>query len=572
MWDNSIITDAGSALLSRWAVGGTLKITRAAAGTGCVDAVALAKQTTLLDQKQSASIVSYAASPKATQYTIRLIAADESYIANQIGIFAKLNDEDETLIALYQDETGIPIPDKEEMPDFFYAFYATIQMNNGPIEVVIDSQMFVTRADVVEIIDETALRFDVEQELTQEQQTRAWTNLGAEGRTNEKIRNAIDKAFAHLPAHAEDHRTNETLTWDGDETGRAVVVALDDEYEEDGVTYRYCIKYIHVSDKVPSMSDFVNGAIISFIDEVDGVVEESSYAVPSESIAELECGTITSNYFFVVPSDNLASDAELTFPKKGIYFLKGIDGYDSSYISALTIPGYTFIDVPDQLTPEMIGAARRVELLAHASGTYYPHTADSVGAAPAGFGLGRNASRKYTDVNEMLYNGWYAVPNNCANSPTGVNAALIRVDRFSHECIIQTLYSFGTPTYVMRRAWQYSSWDEWEYINPTMYAGIEYKTTERVNNRPVYTKRVLVGSATSDMNVVVPITAVNTLVVIRAAVHIDGSPMPCDPSNPNSAWHAVADIRRISNTQIQIAIKCGSNWLGKTIYAQLWYW
>lgn len=149
MWNDSVVTDSGIQLLSQWAGGGTLTITRAAAGSGTTDAAAISKMTALKNERQQPEIVGYRTEESGIRYSIRLTAADEEYTASQIGIFARLDEGDETLIAIYQDESGIQIPAKSDMADFIYAFYATIQMSTeGNIEVTVNANAALTMDDL----------------------------------------------------------------------------------------------------------------------------------------------------------------------------------------------------------------------------------------------------------------------------------------------------------------------------------------------------------------------------------------------------------------------------------------
>lgn len=55
----------------------------------------------------------------------------------------------------------------------------------------------------------------------------------------------------------------------------------------------------------------------------------------------------------------------------------------------------------------------------------------------------------------------------------------------------------GNPLQLAIRRKTSGEWGEWEYINPPMYEGEEYKTTERWSNKAVYAKRV--AYATTDV-------------------------------------------------------------------------
>lgn len=147
MWDQAVVTNAGKALLQQWAGGGTLTIDGAKAGAGAVSQLNLINQTAVTQEKQTLSIISARQVEGGTQFHVQITAPDAGYTAKQIGIYGHLDSGDSTLIALYQDESGITVPSKAEMPDFVYAFYATIQVGNtGTLSVTLDASALVTQA------------------------------------------------------------------------------------------------------------------------------------------------------------------------------------------------------------------------------------------------------------------------------------------------------------------------------------------------------------------------------------------------------------------------------------------
>lgn len=147
MWDQAVVTNAGKALLQQWAGGGTLTIDGAKAGAGAVSQLNLINQTAVTQEKQTLSIISAKQVEGGTQFHVQITAPDAGYTAKQIGIYGHLGSGDSTLIALYQDESGITVPSKAEMPDFVYAFYATIQgSNTGTLSVTLDASALVTQA------------------------------------------------------------------------------------------------------------------------------------------------------------------------------------------------------------------------------------------------------------------------------------------------------------------------------------------------------------------------------------------------------------------------------------------
>lgn len=149
MWSNAVITDAGKAIMEQWAAGGTLEISRAYGGTGTVDASKLREQTSLVNPKQGLNIKSYSRSDEGVTYKISLTAASTAYTCNQIGILGRIvgSSGGYTIIALYQDETGIQIPSTAEMPNFSYTFYAIVASDNDTGTLTVQTKPGITAVD-----------------------------------------------------------------------------------------------------------------------------------------------------------------------------------------------------------------------------------------------------------------------------------------------------------------------------------------------------------------------------------------------------------------------------------------
>ena len=82
---------------------------------------------------------------------IRFTAADEAYEMTQIGVLASVDSGDPVLLALFQQDEGIPIPGFADSPDFAYTFYALITCSNTENwEVQIDTSALATVGDVQE--------------------------------------------------------------------------------------------------------------------------------------------------------------------------------------------------------------------------------------------------------------------------------------------------------------------------------------------------------------------------------------------------------------------------------------
>lgn len=147
MWEAATITDAGSNLLAGWIAGTTLRITRAAAGTGTVPDADLYSMTELVQQKQSMSVVDIIREEDGKGVTVKLQlqAAADAYTLQQIAVFARLDDGEEALLAVFQDHTGIAIPAASTSQSFIYNFFGTIAINNtGTLTIEINGGAAVT--------------------------------------------------------------------------------------------------------------------------------------------------------------------------------------------------------------------------------------------------------------------------------------------------------------------------------------------------------------------------------------------------------------------------------------------
>ena len=114
--------------------------------------------------------------------------------------------------------------------------------------------------------------------------------------------------------------------------------------------------------------------------------------------------------------------------------------------------------------------------------------------APAGYGLGA-AAAPVTDLNQAVLSGWYS----CAGSSNGPSSnfygwLLVSSRTGAGGMIRQDAWNaLGQPDHFVRYAVD-GVWTPWEYVNPPMQLGVEYRTTERYNSKPVYKKAINTGA------------------------------------------------------------------------------
>lgn len=126
----------------------------------------------------------------------------------------------------------------------------------------------------------------------------------------------------------------------------------------------------------------------------------------------------------------------------------------------------------------------------------------NINSAPGGFGLGGNAKwlTEADDVNAISESGWYAwdSPHTPKNAINLAYSTIMRVDAENAAVNIKTLYGVADnllgAAIVARNMTYGSHISDWEYENPLMQLGVEYRTTERYLGKPVYIKAVDFGS------------------------------------------------------------------------------
>lgn len=158
-WSNSVVTNAGLALMADVLAGAEMTITMAALGEGTCDVAALMAQTKLTAKNDTAT-VNIAATEnlregigKSIRLQIRNTGMDTSVVAKQFGLYAKTTG-DEVLFAIMQDDTGEEIPSEAEYPDFMLEFTAAVALSQTEgITVTVSGSSIVTAEDLQNAID-----------------------------------------------------------------------------------------------------------------------------------------------------------------------------------------------------------------------------------------------------------------------------------------------------------------------------------------------------------------------------------------------------------------------------------
>ena len=120
------------------------------------------------------------------------------------------------------------------------------------------------------------------------------------------------------------------------------------------------------------------------------------------------------------------------------------------------------------------------------------------GKAPGGYGLGRVGGKQLTsadDINNIKEDGFYSwyssKPANSYEGYMGMVVYSMNVNDAVQELFPMSRYKY----YKIVRHCNGGVWGEWEWVNPPMITGVEYRTTERYNDKPVYAQRINVTVA-----------------------------------------------------------------------------
>ena len=123
------------------------------------------------------------------------------------------------------------------------------------------------------------------------------------------------------------------------------------------------------------------------------------------------------------------------------------------------------------------------------------------GKAPAGYGLGETTPTTVSDPDTITKTGLYITSGDKLPSQlTYKGNCLIYHESYSSNYAFQEIKLLGATnggSYKGTRVFRYKEngvWAEWEWENPPMNIGVEYRTTERYKGKPVYIKAVDTGA------------------------------------------------------------------------------
>ena len=206
--------------------------------------------------------------------------------------------------------------------------------------------------------------------------------------------------------------------------------------------------------------------------------------------------------------------------------------------------------------------------------TLYPKTVYNQvsGVAPDGYGLGAKTGKLITDGNDALVGGWFYWGNIDTNLPFTYGHMRVdpRLSSTSGQILMQTAYSDSYPGCVAQRKMIDGAFKPWEWVNPPMVVGTEYRTTEKFEGKPVYCQLVYFTNVVDGGTVTVDIPGVST--VLRFFGSRSGVPLPfISEKGLSNAWTNYFSVNRFTD-KITITMNAGSSIpSGSRFYCALYY-
>lgn len=198
---------------------------------------------------------------------------------------------------------------------------------------------------------------------------------------------------------------------------------------------------------------------------------------------------------------------------------------------------------------------------------------DDIGTGGGGAAITTlTSANKLSDATQC---GWYAwtssAPSDAPTVGTSKLNCYMRVDSHANgNSLTQTVWSANETNsngYVRRRIIKGTA-GAWEWVDPPMLAGVEYRTTERWLGHPVYTQLVNCGRATNNKEIKLSSLGLETT-MIRFCGTMNYAAMPFHMTTSffgdTSAWFCV--------TQNRITVMCGSSIVSGEHYmhCRVWY-
>ena len=247
----------------------------------------------------------------------------------------------------------------------------------------------------------------------------------------------------------------------------------------------------HIAAKLGGKVDKVEGKTLSTNDFTDEDKEKLDTLQPAAQADWDETDTFDSAFILNKPKNLVRVNLEDY--EQGTANLINADSLGGVLSSEYALKSdLNNVDITVDTTLSIAGqAADAAAVGTHINNKSNPHniTIEQIGAAPVGFGLG-GATSEPDDLNDTTACGWYAFTASTANTPFSYGSLMV-LNRYGNQ-ITQVAFNphMGGNGEICIRHFYDGTWYEWEYINPPMKIGVEYRTTERINSKVVYLKNI----------------------------------------------------------------------------------
>lgn len=191
--------------------------------------------------------------------------------------------------------------------------------------------------------------------------------------------------------------------------------------------------------------------------------------------------------------------------------------------------------------------------------------------APAGYGLGGAEAKEIADIDAIVLPGFYKFSEPITIDGAVLYAPYLRVAGRDESFCTQWLCPDGDDGTQLRRTLHGGAWQPWEWENPPMVLGTEYRTTERWNGRPVYIKLIDAGIIATSKEVNIGVYGVSTGGVhgiIRHYAFTNTGRVALSGGTTPNAWQVAAHI-----DYGVLSVNAGAGVAGnsETLYVQIWY-
>lgn len=241
------------------------------------------------------------------------------------------------------------------------------------------------------------------------------------------------------------------------------------------------------------MSNFLDQAGLSYLwTKILSAIESHSVTLPDKLVSYKAAMTITA-------TEKLNADTLGGY--SATYFAKGADvsiiqETIRTQASEILKAQQAVSSMESTVSSLVKNKANSVHAAQHAKDGSDPITLASIGAAPGGFGLGAENGQTLSsadDLDTITKNGMYQWGSSRPkNAP--IEYCKMRVWNGAGWASQEVMSAYANEKdSIRRRVFGNNVWGPWEWVNPPMQVGVEYRTTERYLRKPVYAKTVNMG-------------------------------------------------------------------------------